>query len=164
MTVTVVGLTDVRKAMKAFAKDAWPIYKQTTDDAAKQAQARIKAAAPIGPTGNLRSAIRRLATKDTPGKRHAVVYISRSVAKHFGLVIFGSAKRFQKSGTIPGWGGERPKVKFKPPGKSVGRMKPNPFFRQAIENELPRFKQALLESARGHVNLFKSKRRRKLAK
>ncbi len=95
--------------------------------AARAAAAIIRAEAPRGLTGNLKRAVVTGVFKNRPRKRRAAyVFVDRRIAGHLHLIEFGTAERFQKS------------------GKSVGRIKPNPFFARGRNKSRPVVKAMLI--------------------
>jgi hypothetical protein len=94
--------------------------------AANAAAAIIRAGAPQGPTGNLKRAIVTGVFRNRPRKRRAAfVLVDRRIARHLHLIEFGTAERKQAS------------------GKSVGRVKPNPFFARGRNKSRPVVKAIL---------------------
>jgi len=95
--------------------------------AANAAAKIIRAEAPRGPTGNLQRGVVTGVFKNRPRKKRAAfVLVDRRIAPHLHLIEFGTAERRHKS------------------GKSVGRVKPNPFFARGRNKSRPVVKAILI--------------------
>ncbi len=102
--------------------------------AARAAAAIIRAEAPRGPTGNLQRAIVTGVFKTRPRKRRAAfVMVDRRIAPHLHWTEFGTAERFQNT--------KKGSSKKK---KSIGRVKPNPFFSRGRNKSRPVVKALLV--------------------
>lgn len=103
VTVEVRGLPELEAALERLSGfQAQAIREKAIAAGARSLVAPMRAAAPKGPTGNLRKAVgARKARNIGRGRDPAVVVVS-SVAPHRHLVIRGTAPRFTKAGAYRG--------------------------------------------------------------
>jgi hypothetical protein len=116
MTVKVTGMDELKKEMKAVMEEMKKACGDGTEACADRLASIVRRNAPRGPTGNLQKAV---TTKKLPDKPYypavTMVGLDYGIAPHQHLVEFGTGPREHAS------------------GKSVGAARPNPFFRQSID-------------------------------
>lgn len=88
-TITVERLHEVEAALtQAGAVKIPAALRRVTVEGAKPLRASIRAAAPVGPTGNLRKSVRYKASRGSRGMRYTIGAFGRGSA-HRHLVIYG---------------------------------------------------------------------------
>ena len=112
-----------RRMERASLKKALPIGREA-----------VKAAAPVGDTGNLRRSIKS-EVRDRIGTVYGIIGADWTFARHAHLVELGSSERFHSS------------------GKSVGRMTPRPFMEPAIKSSQSAMGRALEEELKQQILL-----------
>lgn len=119
------GLKELGQQLETLpAKVAKKILRPATRKAAKPLAAECKAAAPVGPTGNLRRSFKVRAMKIRGRRKKNTVGVvitspGQGLAPHAHLVEKGTKPRFTKK------------------GKATGVMPANPFMQRAAEKTFP---------------------------
>ncbi len=118
VAVSIEGIDELNETLDKVIKSVGPdVVEPLFMEGAKTIQAAVKAAAPKGPTGNLKKGIKvKHLEKIGNNPRSAMV---KSTAPHDHLVEFGTKPRRTKK------------------GKYTGAMSANPFFRPAVDATLP---------------------------